>query len=341
MHLSLPNYIKSDIPQAMTVRKLQKTGGASLSIIIPKKWADNLNLTDKSELFVDNSNPNFLKLSPTTQSKKNTHFTINAQSLITVKIIREVIAAYLAGVDQVVIENLSLDTKQHKRLHQLCSSLIGFEIIDESSTKIILQNVFDSDKFPVTKNLEKMFLMTKSMFDDTITALTNLDNELSLSVIEREQEIDKFHLAITRQFHVYLKDELGKTTNKLNVADLYFFSLISRQLERIADHCVKICKLTKTIDSHKNQFPDLSIITNEVSQTIFYTKETILNLNNNDAHEILDKCTNLTKKISALQTTTTKPTLAFNLACDSLDRICGYLTNIAEATLDQKLITST
>lgn len=340
MYLSLPNYIKNDIPQAMKVRKLQKTGGASLSMIIPKKWADNLNLTDKSELLVDSSNPNFLKLSPTNQSKKNTHLTISAQALTTVKIIREVIAAYLAGVDQVTIENLTLDTKQHKRLHLLCSSLIGFEIIDESSTKIVLQNVFDSSKFPVTKNVEKMFLMTKSMFDDTINALTNLDNELSLSVIEREQEIDKFHLAITRQFHVYLKDELGKNANKLSIADLYFFSLISRQLERIADHCVKICKLIRNIDSQSNQFPNFSAITTEVSRTIFYTKETILTLNNDDAHEILDKCTNLAKKISLLQTNTIKPTLIFNLTCDSLDRICGYLTNIAEATLDQKLIKS-
>lgn len=325
----------------MTVRKLQKTGGASLSIIIPKKWAAKLKLTDKSELVVDSSQEKVLKLYPAKQFFKPKNISIDAHDLAITKLTREIIAAYLAGADQVVVENFSLTSNQQLKLHQLCTSLIGFEIIEESATQLVLQNIFDITKFPLTTNLEKMFIMVNAMFEDTLIAIGKHDQKLAQSVIQREKEIDKFHLAITRQFYVHLKNEISQNQN-VSTIDLYYFGLISRQLERIADHCVKICH---TIDN-QNDFSSSSKITcqkliklaSQIGQEIILANQMTKNLDRNVAHTILDNCQIIMKKVRRFQMDAKNNLPYLLIACDSLDRICGYLTNMAEATLDQSLV---
>lgn len=325
----------------MTVRKLQKTGGASLSVIIPKKWAANLKLTDKSELVVDSSQEKVLKLYPAKHFFKPKKISINAKDLTIAKLTREIIAAYLAGSDQVIIENFSLKSNQQIKLHQLCSSLIGFEIIEESATQLVLQNIFDIAKFPLSTNLEKMFIMVNAMFEDTLIAIGVQDQKLAQSIIQREKEIDKFHLAITRQFYVHLKNEISQNQN-VSTIDLYYFGLVSRQLERIADHCVKICL---TIDD-QNNIADFSKITcqkliklaSQIGQEIVRANLMAKNLDRNDAHTILDNCQIIMKKVRRFQMDKKNNFPYLLIACDSFDRICGYLTNMAEATLDQSLV---
>lgn len=321
----------------MKTRRLQKTGGSSYSITIPKKWIDQLRLKDKSLLEVNDINPKILKLYPAKKNNQILIATIDAQFLSTIEIIREVIASYLSGFDQVIIKKLTIKQTQNAKLRNLFSTLIGFEIIEEATDKIILQNIFDSNKFPISTNVDRMFTMVKSIFTDTILALENQDITLSRSILKRETEIDKFHLAVTRQFYVHLRNDLLPNQTNLNSIDLYYYGLISRQLERIADHCVKICLLIENQKYQLKVINPLIELSQEISHLLDKSQVMVKIFDKKMSHQIINQSLLTSKQIDQIQMKLVKPHLIYNTACDSLDRICGYLKNMAEATIDQSV----
>lgn len=321
----------------MKTRRLQRTGGSSHSITIPKKWVDRLKLEDKSELIVDSTHATVLKIFPNIKQKSEIISEIDASELSPIKIIREVIANYLSGVDQLTIANLGIEKSQNKKLRSTYSSLIGFEIIEESANKIVLQNIFDNTRFPISVNIKRMFVMVTSMYKDTLIALTSSDKLLAKNIVKRELEVDKFYHAVTRQFYVSHRNDHEISEIGLNPVDLYYYGLISRQLERIADHCVKICARIEKDSYNPQIFSAVESPGQHIYKLLKDSQTMVKEISKTDAHLILNRSEQIRKEIDKIQESNSQPETIFNTVFDSLDRISSYLTNIAEATIDQSL----
>lgn len=90
------------------------------------------------------------------------------------------------------------------------------------------------DQPPV--DVPAMSLIVRRMLKKSLDALVNVDPQLAQQVINAELEVDEIH----RQTYVRVADRVAQQPDRVS-AILHYLS-ISRQLERIGDHCVSIAE---------------------------------------------------------------------------------------------------
>ena len=93
--------------------------------------------------------------------------------------------------------------------------------------------------------------MLKGMYEDTIHSLKNKEKQLAEDVLTRDNDIDRLHWLVARQHNIILRninfaEKMGTTTNNATTS-----FLISRIMERIGDHIIKIAENILTIIDNK------------------------------------------------------------------------------------------
>jgi len=232
----------------MEIRKLQLTGGSSLAITLPKKWADHFGLKSKDTVVIYSQKSGALIIQPARHKKQLLKTVLKIDDFTKDMLTREIIAHYISGSDEVTIKSKKITHDQRNRIREVSHSLIGYEIIDESSEEVSIKNIFDATKFPIIQNVGKMFVITKSMFNDAIKAIAQNNKPLARDVIDRDFEVDKLQLAIMRQFYTLIQGRVYDEEIGLSQMDLNYYENVATQLERIADHAVKIAKAVITAD---------------------------------------------------------------------------------------------
>jgi len=80
------------------------------------------------------------------------------------------------------------------------------------------------------------------MFGDAMKALTSKDIALAQDVIGRDLEVDKLNFIIIRQFHSLITGKTSDEATGLGLVDCNYYSFVAAQIERIADHTIKIAR---------------------------------------------------------------------------------------------------
>ena len=250
---------------------------------------------------------------------------------------RELIAHYISGSDEVTIKSKKITRDRRNRIREILQSLIGYEIIDESSEGVFIKNIFDATKFPIIQNVEKMFVIVKSMFNDAIKAITQNNNPLASDVIDRDFEIDKLRLAIMRQFYALIQGRVYDEEIGLSQADTNYYEHVATQLERIADHAVKIARTVITADKKSESLVSsrLKNIVKKILPLLEYSEEAVRELDKTLAHIILEKNPEIERTFLLDRDVKSFEEM---LVVDSLDRLRGYVMNIAEITIDQAIV---
>ena len=219
-------------------------------------------------------------------------------------------------------------------------TLVGFEIIDESVSKVIARNIFDVRKFPLSATIQKIFLIAEAMITDALRVTLKKDQQLAHDITERDLEIDKLLLILRRQFNTILQDKVSEEELDSDRINLGYFQNIAVQLERIADHGVKIAAARNLAIQQQSKLSD-SI----AHQEIFKTLCRILNesatmvqrVDKQHAHQVLDANSELEESLQHIRSKTKRPSPSEIIVVDSLDRSRGYLMNIAELTIDHSM----
>jgi len=320
----------------MEIRKLQLTGGSSLAITLPKKWADHFGLKSKDTVVIYSQKSGALIIQPARHKKQLLKTVLKIDDFTKDMLTREIIAHYISGSDEVTIKSKKITHDQRNRIREVSHSLIGYEIIDESSEEVSIKNIFDATKFPIIQNVGKMFVITKSMFNDAIKAIAQNDKPLARDVIDRDFEVDKLQLAIMRQFYTLIQGREYDEEIGLSQMDLNYYENVATQLERIADHAVKIAKAVITASKKLESIASSYIknIAKKVLPLLEYSEEMVQKLDKILAHKILSKNPEIESILSV-----DKAVKSFEemIVTDSLDRLRGYVMNIAEITIDQSI----
>lgn len=322
----------------MDVRKLQSTGGSSITITLPKKWIDQNNLKDKDLLKITSPQQHMLVLQPTNLKKQIYRSTLTIDKLTPTMLTRELIAHYVSGTDEISVVSARISPEQRGEIRAISNFLTGFEIIDESAEKVILRNIFDPSKFPIPKNVEKIFRTTILMFTDALTALLENDKTLAKDVIERDFEVDKLYLMIKRQRHSLTQGKISQEDIGINLEEIHYFEDVASNLERIADHAVKIAKIAINTQRTFEKVLDISEFTtaaDKIKKLLEDASEMVKKLDSNLAHEMLDFNAKIKHGDLFNRKTGGDEQFIANLIEDSFDRVRGYTTNIAEITIDQ------
>ena len=124
---------------------------------------------------------------------------------------------------------------------------IGQEVVEETETVIAIKDLLNPVEMPFDNTIRRMFVIVKTMHKDSIMALETHNKSLAEDVIKRDIDADRLNWLIARQtnmimLHASLSRKMGISPD---MAMHYY--LLSRIIERVGDHAVRIAEHTLPI----------------------------------------------------------------------------------------------
>ena len=327
-------------------RKLQVTGGSTYILSLPKKWVIQMGLDKGSQVTLVRQGDESILVVPeeyTKPEKLNEGIILSAkESDLT---IRRVISAYLVGYNVIYVRSKDgrIDFNQRNDIKNIIrKKLVGTEIIADSPEEIIIRVLLGYPDLSVESALRRMCIIASSMHKDAMISLQKLDKNLAKETVAMDDEVDRFSLYIIRQLKAAVEDEkIIKEIGLSSRRDCIGFRLITKSVERTADHAVRIAenilKLKKPVEKKLYTLIEdmcLSAISlfNLSVETLFredfqHANETVMN-----AKKVASMRTNLMEHI--FKKTDIEEVSSLGLIIDSIIRTAEYSSDIAEIVLN-------
>ena len=235
-------------------RKVQKTGGSTYIVSLPKEWIDKHGIQVKDTIGILSQPDGNLLITPYISSdklvreKKFDIDEINNSNFL----FRLLVGAYIMGYNIIeVVSSKKIESQLRDTVINFRKITIGTEIIEETDNKIIIKDLLDPKEMPFEKTIRRMYILANGMHEDALKALETGNKRLAEKVIESDDEIDRLNWLVERQAHIVLRDIILCQKLGITLEDASNYKFIGRFLERIADHAVKIARNVLLIDYQK------------------------------------------------------------------------------------------
>jgi len=320
-------------------RKVQKTGGSTYFVTLPKQWAESVGIKPGVEVTLMPNDAGTLLLVPESISREN-RCTIELEDWDFDRFQREIISRYIVGYDIIEIRRDRIRPEQRRMMREIAQGLVGLEIFDETQEAVMLQAMVNVRDFPVERTLSRIFDITHAMMNDAVAAFCKHDEELARDVLERDGDIDRLVLLVARQFSLLLRDLLLEEDVGLSRLDFLHYHTVADQLERVADHAGKISQATLALGSavQKAVAKEIEQRARDALSVLGRAVQAFENRNLDMANQVLhekgdaDELFQVTRKTASEKQPEAAPSIS--IVIDSLLRIREYAFNIAESALD-------
>jgi len=333
-------------------RKMQLTGRSTYIVSLPKKWVKEMKLNAGDQLIIKRQSEAALLITP--KSKK-----ITPGKDVSLKvspkddpnaIARKIISLYLIGFNTIklVAEDDRISSEQRRVIKEIVrKKLIGAEIITDSPSEMNLKILLSYPELSIETALSRMCSLARSMHKDALTALTELNYDLAKSIIDLDDEVDRFNLYIVRQLKSAVQDPYEiKEMGLANPRDCLGYRLVTKSIERIADHAVKIAE---KVLAFKNPLNDATIKKlmrmNEFADSVLeMSLNALLSRNYNLAEKALEKTYEIenleAEAVNYLlkQSFTMEEISNLRLILESIRRVAEYANDIAEIVLNLAIL---
>ena len=224
-------------------RRIQKTGGSTYIISLPKNWVTARGLGPGDVLLftprADGSLTIFAESSGPGEAERRVVEVDNEME--TEHLFRRLIAEYIAGYPLLEIRTEGrMSPRTREVVRNFAQRMIGPEILEETSEAVILQDVVGSNPLPIPSIIRREHQMVRAMHADAMAAFRARDASIAQDVIDRDWEVDRLHWFLEKQVTSALRDARILATLGLTLPECSTYLLASRVLERIADHAVRI-----------------------------------------------------------------------------------------------------
>lgn len=325
----------------METRKVQITGGTTLIVSLPKTWVNKVNLSPGDEVSLMTQSDGSLSIRTKNSPEVHHSKVIYIESKDGDNLVREIIAAYIAGFTSIELKANKILSKQRDTVRKTVNMLIGPEIIEETLEKIVLQDILNPAELSVKKSIRRMFMITRSMQENAIRSLKERDFDLAQDVADRDNEVDKLFLLVSKQFRMVMRDISIAAKFDMTMEEHLDMRLASYPIERIGDHATKICN--QVIQIGDKEVPDeiiksieevnllsLKIVEDSID-ALFKKNIDMANTTFTRRNEVAKKLLKIEESVIKLPSDVSVP---LGIILDSIDRTCDYGCNIAEIAIN-------
>ncbi len=301
----------------MEYRRIQITGESTYIVSLPKKWVKENNLNKGDTLLIEEKGDGvWIK----TKDMKGKFSEINVKKKSKEFLGRLLITRYIKGYDVITFKSDKfIEPEKRKYLKKMSNYLIGMEAFGETSKEITFKMLMQ-EGVDLISTVSRMHEMTFSSLKELIIGLKNPDrltDNFLKSIIEADNEVDKFYFLILRQ----LSSTYG--------SDLTAWVQIVKSIERLSDHLENIAQLI--LEGEK--FDEIGIY----EPLIELYGEVILSLRSGHpdmAEEVLREIEKLRVKEKKLLEDMQHKRDKSLLIYESFRRIGEYISDIAEGVIN-------
>ena len=168
------------------------------------------------------------------------------------------LTAYIIGYNTVIFsKETKIPMMMQNRIHKMTRKLYGMVVISETTKKIVVEEHFEEIDIRILNRqlLSKIYLMLNN-YKELVEDFDTLDNpeELIDELIKQDDQVDEHRYAVERYVHQILRHpSLGQIVN-INAVECLHYSEITRLIERIGDHVVKLAILLKIQEIVEKEF---------------------------------------------------------------------------------------
>ncbi|WP_396611818.1 PhoU domain-containing protein [Haloferax sp. S1W] len=324
-------------------RKVQVTGGSTYTVSIPKDWATENGVSAGSEVeFYPEGDSLFL--TPRSEEER-TEGTLDITNLEGDELTRAVMTMYVSGFDIIALESSRITTDQRRTIREATQSLVGLEVLEETRDRVVIRDLLDSSELSIHNAVTRMRLIALSMLEDAIAALAELDEDMARDVIQRDDDVDRLWMVVSRIFRATLRTPKAAEELGLPREVCFDYQSAARQLERIGDHATKIAHLSLNFEEPVDEeiiiaiedlFEEAKEVVNGGMDALFAEDSSEATRLANESREAVQAIDESARKIDELLRGL-DPARAqlLGLIVDSVSRSADYGGNIAETALQK------
>jgi phosphate uptake regulator len=258
----------------MALRKLQRTGGGTFFVSLPKEWAERLGLKRGSVISVAETAEGRLVVDPKYGAERAPQVVaLEPNALLD----REIVGKYLLGYDVIRIETKDhITAVQRELVRQAARRLVGLEIIEEDYKSMVMQCLLEPASLSPEKILRREYNFAAAMHRDAVTALIEGDVHLGGNVAERDDEVDRLYFLLVRILRTAIRAPQLSERLRISPIDCLDYRLVASFVEGIGDQGVQIAE---TLNSLKGtRLPEeVSQVLRKLHKAVFDAHEEALN----------------------------------------------------------------
>ena len=326
-------------------RRIQKTGGSTFIVSLPKSWVTGRGLRAGDVLFFTPRSDGSLTVFPEEgqRAEEVRRTVVVSNDMAPDHLFRLLVAEYIAGAP--LLEIRAAGGRMHARTREVvrgfAQRMIGPEILEETSESVVLQDVVGANPLPIPSVIRRMHQMVRAMQADAMAAFRSQDEPIARDVIERDWEVDRLHWFVQKQVTTALRDARTLSSLGLTLPECATYLLASRVLERIADHAVRIAETVEMLEREKPPeaiVGELDALAESAARVLGQAIDSLEAKDPAGANAVVDDAKRVERERQKIlrELTTKRGRLAVGLAyvLESLERSAFYASDLAEIAIN-------
>jgi len=328
----------------MEIRRIQMTGGSSYIVTLPKDWIKSLNIKKNDPVGLFQQSDGTLLVTPkidreyTQRTKEFDTSNVTDQNFL----LRRLIGAYITGYNSIKITSKTRMSPAVKlTVRKFIQATVGQEIVEETENYILVKDLLNPAEMPFDRTIKRMHIIVKGMHEDITTAIQKKDKKLAEDVILRDNDVNRLHWLVARQHNIILANVRFAEKMGITVELATTSFLISRIIERIGDHVVRMAEnIVRLFNSNLDKKIIERVITASNLASDIFNKSIVSFFRkdlqaSNDNIESVAKLESLCEEINALALKQ-KGIVAISVGyiVESIRRIGEYAEDISENVIN-------
>lgn len=325
-------------------RKIQKTGGSTYVVSLPKKWIQTSGLKKGDQVTLSVTGDGTLTVDPhiPRESQKLAKVIEVTQATDPKTLLRQLVGSYVTGYDIIEVRTKGrIPPELRRTIQDFVRRVIGPEVVEEASNLVVLQDVADHSDLDMKKIVRRMHLMSRNMLEESVKAVKDLDDEMASGIISRDDEVDRLHWFVEKQHAMIRRNIAFAAKMKTTWLESDSMLLASKALERIADHATRIARSVGLLGDSRvdsDTMRALEQLGEEAVSILDRSVEALFKRDSPLANSCIERTSALMEKADAFLDETMKKRgrVAVGLAfvIESIQRTGGYSSDIAEIAIN-------
>ena len=286
-------------------RKLMGFSKGSYIVTMPKSWILKHNLKKGDTISIEEgSNELIFYAGQKEPKRKEKAISIETEGKKLAIIKAEIVSAYLNNCNTIEIrsKNLADDAPVIKGIIR---NLSGMEIIEQTGTKIVAQDLIDVSSISIQNIIRRMDVITRSMMDDLLLCIEGKCD--SKSIIQRDADVNRLYFLGYRVIRNAMENPAVMRELNMNTWHITNHRSVLIRIEEIADTQKRVSRLLlnaqlrdETLEGIKEISEDIKNSYNHVMKA-YYTNDKKIALEIEINHEnLIEKCNKFLENASKL-----------------------------------------
>jgi len=222
-------------------RKLQRIGGNTLYVSLPKRWANRMRLKQGDKVTLIPQPDGSMSIYPTAKQERSKEIILQISAKNSRQSLkRGITAAYVDGFDTINLKaEERLVEEQQDIIREIIDHLFGLEVIEVTGNTITIQCLL-KQTLPIEKTIQRIHNVILSMFSETVSSLKEQDVNLVKGLTRRMHDIKRLSLVTHRLLRSLILFPTSTEQREISLIDCVDYLRILHIIGEIADNVNKI-----------------------------------------------------------------------------------------------------